>query len=128
MSNYLRNRPFMVITYSYVLANGQKTNVPGFGKTAQWEPIENMVIVDRVSSNQLARAELVLDLLENKVVKCRDGEIDHKTVFDRFVARHFDDVKGALATWVAKDPSNLQKIQAFVDSFKPKEDKPNDEG
>ena len=34
MSNYLRNRPFMVISYSYVLTNGQKPNTPGFGQKA----------------------------------------------------------------------------------------------
>lgn len=118
MSNYLRNRPFMVVTYTYVLSAGQKSQARGFMETAQWEPVENMVIVDRVSTKQMQTAELVLDLLENKVLKCRDGSLNHKEVFDRFVARHFDDVKAALAGWITKDPANLQKVQAFVDSHK----------
>lgn len=128
MSNYLRNRPFMVISYTYVLAAGQKSQTKGFMETAQWEPVENMVIVDRVSSKQMQHAELVLDLLENKVVKCRDATLDHKTLFDTFVARHFDDVKGALATWVAKDPANLQAIQAFVARFKPAKEDTDEQG
>ena len=115
MSNYLRNRPFMVITYSYVLAPGQKSHTKGFMETAQWEPVEKMVIVDRVSAKQMQHSELVLDLFENKVVKCRDETIDHKKIFDIMVSRHFDEVKAALATWIARDPSNLEKVQAFIE-------------
>lgn len=121
MSNYLRNRPFMVITYTYVLAEGQKTNVPSFMATAQWEPIENMVICDRVSDRQLQRAELVIDIFENKVIKSRDNTLDHDGLIRMFVSRHYNDVKAALATWVQKDPiANLSKVQAFVERFKTK--------
>lgn len=128
MSNYLRNRPFMIISYTYVLAAGQKSNTKGFMETAQWEPVENMVIVDRVTSKQMQHAELVLDLLENKVVKCRDASLDPKNLFDVFVARHFDEIKAALATWVAKDPANLQAIQTFVARFKPAKEDTNEQG
>jgi hypothetical protein len=118
MSKYLTGRPFMVVSYTYVLAEGQKSNVKGFGETAQWEPIENMVIVDRVTNKLMQRAELVLDLFEHKVVKCRDNSIDHQQIFDLFVTRHYEDVKAALSTWIARDPENLTKVQSFVEKFK----------
>lgn len=121
--SYLRNRPFMVITYSYVLAAGQKSNAPGFGATAEWEPIENMVICDRVSTNQLNKAELVIDIFENKVVKTRDSSIDPNQLIQVFVKRHYDEVKRALGIWIQKDPvNNLSKVQAFVERFKTKEE------
>lgn len=118
MSNYLRNRPFMVISYSFVLAGGQKSNVPGFMATAEWEPVENMTIVDRISNKQMTGAELIIDLFENKVIKCADSELDHDKLIKVFVARHYGEIKAALATWIAKDTSNLDKVQAFVERFK----------
>ena len=122
MSNYLRNRPFMVINYTFVLAGGQKSNVPGFMATAEWEPVENMTIVDRISNKQMTGAELIIDLFENKVVKCADSELDHDKLIKVFVARHYGEIKAALATWIAKDPSNLDKVQAFVERFKTTEE------
>lgn len=129
MSNYLRGRPFMVVSYTYVLAAGQKSNVKGFGNTAEWEPIENMVIVDRVSSKQETGAELILDLFENKVIKARniDTQEEKDKLFNVFVHRHFDEVKAALAKWIANDPANLGKVQAFVDAHKEKGVPSNDE-
>lgn len=120
MSKYLRNRPFMVVHYSYVLTAGQKSSVPGFGADAEWDPVENMVIVDRVSDKHFMKADLILDLFEGKVLKCRDitDEGDRQKLFDRFVARHFEEVKGALSTWIARDPNNLAKVQQFVEKHK----------
>lgn len=118
MSNYLRNRPFMIISYSYVLAAGQKSNTKNFGNEAQWEPIENMVISDRVSNKQMQAAELIIDLFENKVVKCRDASLDHDKLINTFVGRHQDEVKAALLQWVKNDPANLVKVQAFVERYK----------
>jgi hypothetical protein len=111
----------MVVSYSFVLAAGQKSQSKGFMETAQWEPVENMVIVDRVSSKQEVSAELIIDLFENKVVKCRDADLDHDHLINTFVSRHYGEVKAALAKWIANDPTNLEKVQAFIDRFKPKE-------
>ena len=124
MSNYLRNRPFMVVTYTYVLAAGQKSNVKGFGETAEWEPIENMVIVDRVSTKQMNSAELVIDLFENKVLKANgiETEEERHNLLNVFVSRHFEDIKAALMTWIQKDPTNLKKVQVFVDRFSTKKE------
>lgn len=124
----LRNRPFMIITYSFVLTPGQKSNVKGFGETAQLEPIENMVISDRVSSKQMQAAELIIDLFENKVVKCRDNTIAHSDLINTFVSRHYEEVKGALAKWIQNDPANLTKVQAFVERFKTKKEETDAEG
>lgn len=121
MSNYLRNRPFMLINYTFVLAAGQKSQAKGFGETAEWEPVENMKIVDRVSTKQMNEAYLVLDLFENKVLKCREDDVDLNKVFDLMVQRHYEDVKVALATWIKKDPTNLLKVQSFVERFSTKD-------
>jgi len=117
MSNYLRNRPFMVVSYTFVLAEGQKSNTKGFMENAQWEPVENMAIVDRISNKQMQSAELIIDLFENKVVKCREASLEHEKLINVFVSRHYGEIKSALATWIAKDASNLAKVQTFVERF-----------
>lgn len=121
MSNYLRNRPFMVVSYRYALAEDQKSQNKGFMETAEWAPVENMVIVDRIKQKQLNDAELILDLLENKVIKCRDNTLDHEKLFKVFVSRHYGEVKEALALWISKNPDNLAKVQDFVEKFTNKE-------
>lgn len=118
MSKYLRNRPFMVITYSYVLAAGQKSNTPGFMESARWEPIENMVICDRVSDKQFGKAELIIDIFENKVIKTRDDSLSEHELIQTFVSRHYNEIKAALATWIQKDPSNIDRVRTFVERFK----------
>jgi len=128
MSKYLRGRPFMVVSYTYVLADGQKPNTPGFMETAEWEPVENMVIVDRVSSKQEAAAELILDLFESKVLKARNVDgAEREKLFNIFVSRHFVEVKAALAKWIANNPENLAKVQSFVESYAKKEVEPSND-
>lgn len=126
MSNYLRNRPFMIISYTYVLKAGQKSNTTGFGQQAEFEPVENMVINDRVSSKQMQKADLILDLLEQKVVKCREDTLDHKKLFNVFVERHYEEVKAALATWVAQNADNLDKMRDFLKGQVSEESNNND--
>ena len=124
MSNYLRNRPFMIFNYRYTLVDGQKSNTPGFGANANWDPVENMTIVDRVSNRQMNDAELILDLFENKVVKCRDSAIDHGKIFDVMVARYKSDIRAALDTWLRKDPVNIERVNAFIARFAKKAEEP----
>jgi hypothetical protein len=108
----------MVITYSYVLAAGQKSNTPGFMESARWEPIENMVICDRVSDKQFGKAELIIDIFENKVIKTRDDSLGEHELIQTFVSRYYNEIKAALATWIQKDPSNIDRVRTFVERFK----------
>lgn len=117
MSN-LRNRPFLVLSFTYTPAEGQNTRVKDFGKTAKWDPIENMVIIDRMTNKHLDRAELVIDLLEMKVIKCRDNSLNREDLMKVVVARYADDIKRSLANWIAKNPDNLEKVREFTEKFK----------
>lgn len=115
MSNYLRNRPFMVVTFTFVPKPGQNTSMKNFGELGQFDAIENMVIVDRVSSKNLTDSWLILDLFEQQVVKAREVPAeDHQRVFDAYVTKYQQEVKGALARWITQDPTNLQKVKDYV--------------
>ena len=126
MSNYLRNRPFMLVNFTYVLKDGQDSRLLNFRELATWDPIEKMAIVDRVSSKQLVESELVLDLFENKVIKCRDASIDHDQIFSVMVKRHMDEIRSALAEWIKRDSNNLTLVREFVARFTNKEENNDD--
>lgn len=122
MTNYLRNRPFLVISYTFVPKEGQNTSAPNFGQTAEYDAIENMVIVDRVNTKLMNRAYLVLDLFENKVIKNRESDIDPQKVFDFMCQRYRGEIKSSLLEWIKRDPLNRERVNAFVDRFKKEAD------
>lgn len=106
--NQLRKRPFMLISFSRVPS---KTN-PG-----EFDAIENMQIVDSVSTKHLQYSDFVIDLLNQTVVKNRHGG-DPKTIYDGYMERYYEDVKGALSGWIAKSPENLEILQRFLTNVK----------
>ena len=114
--NYLRNRPFLIISFSFVPSAGQNTGAKDFGKSAEWDPIENVMIVDRVSNKLMISSELIIDLLEMKVVKCR-SDLNHSDLMQTFISRYSKEIKTALATWVAKNPDNLEKVRALTEKY-----------
>ncbi len=122
MSNYLRNRPFMLISYAKVPAAGQNSQIKNFGKLGEWDAIENMKIVDRVSTRQLFETDIVIDILEQKVLKNRMGGSE-QTVYEAYIDRYNEDVKGALSGWIGTNPANLEILQKFLANVKELEDK-----
>lgn len=118
MTNYLRNRPFMVINYTFVPKAGQNTSAVNFGETAEYDPVESMVIVDRVDNKRLTRAYLVLDLFEGKVIKSREGDVDFSKIFHIMCERYKNEIKQALRDWVKRDPKNQERVNQFIETVK----------
>lgn len=116
MSPYLRNRPFMIITYIRRPTTGQATQIKGWSKANDdaWDITENMIIVDRVSQKHLETADVVIDLLNNSTVKNRLGDVMDSTIIDGYVKRYYNDVKSAMASWVADNSGNLEKIRQIA--------------
>ena len=115
MSNYLRNRPFMLITYSRIPLTGVATQAKGWQTNEDaWDVNENMVIADRVNSNDLQRSDVIIDLINNSVVKNRFGDAKDVTVVNGYVERYYGEVKAALSRWVSEHSGNLEKIQQIA--------------
>lgn len=112
--SYLRNRPFLIISYMFVPATGQNTSAKDFASKAEYNAVENMVIVDRVSDKHMVQADLIIDLFNQKIVKNRSLPGTAEELTNKFVARYADDVKAALATWIKLDPSNLDRVRNYV--------------
>lgn len=116
MKSYLRNRPFMVITYTRHPKAGIPTQVKNWSdNTADtWDVTENMVIVDRISDKLMSEGEVIIDLLNNETVKNRLGSVSDATIIDGYVKRYYNDVKSAMAAWVADNSGNLDKIRQIA--------------
>lgn len=116
MSPYLRNRPFMIISYTRRPAAGQATQLKGWSTSSEdaWDVTENMVIVDRVSRVQMESADVIIDLLNNTTAKNRLGDVSNATIIDGYVKRYYNDVKSAMAAWVADNSGNLEKIRQIA--------------
>ena len=108
-----RKRPYMLISYAKVPAKGQATQTKNFKNEGEWDAVENMKIVDSISSTNQAYSDVIIDLLNQKVVKNRIGG-DDKVIYDGYVKRYYDDIKGAMSAWIAQGPDNLKFLQDFL--------------
>lgn len=116
MSSYLRNRPFMVISYTRKPKVGVATQFKDWSGASEdaWDVTENMVVVDRVSDKMMQTADVIIDLLNNVTVKNRMGSVADATIIDGYVKRYYNDVKSAMAAWVADNSGNLDKIRQIA--------------
>lgn len=115
MSEYLRNRPFLVIKISQVPAPGQNTSSKDFGKTGQMVGQENIKLVDRVSPNDQTEADVILDILEQKVIKAREVPEEYQDkVLAGYIEKYQDKIRGYIEFWLTKDPKNLETLKAVV--------------
>lgn len=108
-----RKRPYMLISYSRVPAANQHSNLKNFKNEGEWDAVENMKIVDSISTKSQQYSDVIIDLLNQKVVKNRMGG-DAKVIYDGYVQRYYDDIKDALKDWIALSPDNRDALQGFV--------------
>ena len=113
--SYLRNRPFMIISYSRTPVAGTKTQVAGWAQDedAAWDANENMVIVDRISNKQMTESDIIIDLLNSTIVKNRHGGSD-ATVVQGFVGRYRNEVKTAIARWIKDAGGSMEVVRELA--------------
>lgn len=115
MTKYLRNRPFLVISYTRIPNKGSRTHVKGWSQENEdaWEVIENAVVVDRVSDNMLSGADYVIDLLDRTLIKNRLGGSD-ETVAKAYMERYAHDIKEAVTRWVKVNSGNTEAVHRIA--------------
>lgn len=118
MMDYLRNRPFLVITHVQRPNKKIDTRKAGWSTPeTEWDVSENMIVVDRIKMHQMNQASVILDLLHGKVVKNRFGENDI-AVFKAYFDRYQQDIVEALKTWGRKNPENHAALTAASEEGK----------
>lgn len=100
---YLRNRPFLVIVLSSRAKNGINTQKAGWNKIlANVTNLETPTIVDRVSNKMMTEAAVIIDILNTKIVKNRNGSEHDDAVLKYYMERYSADIAEALQLWTSQ--------------------------
>lgn len=93
-TKYLSKRPFLVIDTYHQPAPGVKTHRKGWAEIARnWQRVEHPMLVTRVSAAMLARATVVIDIVNNTLVKNRFSDSPAEEVLAHYsgkFAEHMD--------------------------------------
>lgn len=108
----IKHRPYMFITFIQRPSPGSKTNDPTWKENGTWEVTEKMVISDYPKSRMMLEASVVIDLLNTKVVKNRNGDLSDVSCNEYF-ARYYVEIVEALKVWAKKRPENLDALRKF---------------
>lgn len=69
--DYLRNRPFLVITLYHQPCEGARTERRGWANESTLRTVEHPAVVSRISANILRTATIIIDILQDRVIKNR---------------------------------------------------------
>ena len=69
--DYLRNRPFLVVTFYHQPAEGARTGRKGWANLETVHTEQHPVVVTRISPNILRSATVIIDILRDRVIKNR---------------------------------------------------------
>lgn len=97
----IRNRPFMIIRHRMV---------PSKANPSVFETVEEMLICDRISNNQMDSATIIIDILNASIVKNRDLIGTTEDLVSRYVDRYNAEVQGALYDWAKQRPENAAAL------------------
>lgn len=111
---YLRNRPFLVVTNVARPSKDAKTSVKGWNNTqTNVNVFERVSVVDSVSGRLLQEATIIIDILNNKVVKNRYAtSSDEEKVLQHFISKYGKEVTQGLEIW-ARSNRPVPKVTAL---------------
>lgn len=105
--NYLSKRPFLVITTSFLPGPQAKTSMKNWSENSGWNVAEEVVIVDRVKNKHLTYATLILDVLEDKIVKNSFRDADPQTVRTHYMNKYKNQLQQALTIWADNEAKRI---------------------
>jgi hypothetical protein len=110
--NYLRNKPFLVLTVYKTPARGVKTERKGWATVAEnfdVKIVPNMK--NRIKDNDLYYSTLIIDVLSRSLVKNRfSGTTEDKDIVDYYLSEYSDVVQSYLQqhqSLIPQTPVNL---------------------
>lgn len=123
---YLRNRPFLVINTTARPASHVRTHKTGWSEDGKnWNVFEQVSVVDSISDKNLRGATIIIDVLNNKVVKNRFSEnADEESVLKHFMGKYSDQIMQGLDIWARQNRKvpGVKTIGETVDEALGKED------
>lgn len=99
------HRPFLCIDVINLPAKGARTERAGWANDPRnWNSGEQSYVVDRVTPKIAARATIIIDLLESRMVKCRMdvGNADSSEVMAFYRNKYSDKVSQSIDIWLSR--------------------------
>ena len=97
--SYLRNRPFLCVSFSYVPSSKANTKVTGWQSQPGAMTVLNKVsIVDRVNSKLENASSIIIDIIDSKIVKNTSRAPDEE-VMEKYLSEYSKEVVDALGVW-----------------------------
>ena len=116
--DYLRNRPFFLMRQTTSPNAGVNTGVKGWmnspNSTTTYESIS---IVDSVSKKHMIDSTLIIDVMNQTIVKSTYGYDDEKSVVFHYLDKYKSQISEAVTVWMEKlaktaDKTKLQELLA----------------
>lgn len=104
---YLRNRPFLLVFYRKLPAEGQNPSMKEFGKNGVLDVREQTVVAWRVKDKDLREAHVIIDLVRGKIVKNGFSGTPNLEVFKHFMEKHQQKISQVLADYFAQNPDQV---------------------
>ena len=100
-SPYMRDRPFLVVEIIGAPKSGTNTCKAGWAKTPQnWDMRERISLVDRVNHSTMAKATIIIDVLNKKAVKNPyAAEMNDEKVAQHFLFKYYEKVGEGIRNW-----------------------------
>lgn len=106
-ANYLSKRPFLVINTKFLPAARAQTHVAGWAEKSGWNVSEEVAIVDRVTKRHQTYATLILDVLEDKVIKNGFRGSESQDVKAHYLRKFAPQIVEALDIWATSEAQTL---------------------
>lgn len=104
-----KNRPFLAVKYFIRPGEGQKTEMKNFKEHAVWDVMEIPNIHFSLSNKILIESHVIIDIVNNKVLKNRFDEESNEDVLSHFFAKYEDDIIRTVARWQGKTVEEITK-------------------
>lgn len=101
--NYLRHRPFLVVTTIRRPRAGVKTERAGWGDFDEnWSVFERPTVVDSVTPKIMSEATVIIDVLGKSIVK-NGYQNDAALVVQHYLEKFARECDEAVSIWTAKE-------------------------
>ena len=100
---YHKNRPFLIVNTVHRPAKAVRTEHKGWGNMpGNWDSLESVAVVDRVSDKNRRSATVIIDLLQKTLIHNRYSESPAADVLKHYLDKYAGQSNEAMGIWLAR--------------------------
>ena len=106
MSNYLRNRPFLCVEFSYVPSKSANTSEKNWMlKDDAVTTLNKVSVVDRIKTKNELKSAIIIDVIYSKIVK-NNTNFSDEAIVEKYMSEYSETILRAIDTWSRKAVGN----------------------